>query len=697
MKKILLSLIAFSTIAMPAMAKWVKCDITDLTATDIVVIADQTSGCAMPSSNGTSKAPQATAITFNSDKSELTGDIADNLKWNVVAGSSANTYTIYPNGVTTTWLYSTNTNNGIRVGTGTDKFFSWTSGYLKNVNLGRYVGVYNKQDWRSYTSIHDNIKKTVTTFYKYVEGESDNNEAATPVITPNSGEISVTDVISISCATEGASIYYTIDGSEPSAENGTLYAAPFTLAEAATVKAIAVAEGLDNSGVAEATFTFPAANINEFITNNYKHASTISGAVTVVAQLNSYLFLQDETAKIIAFGSLNKTYNNGDQLTGVKGTYSLYNGLPEMNVVASSFGTATAGTPVEPTTITLAELKNTPLLTYIKVEGVTVPTGSGKSFTITDASGSATMYNSANAEIVSGENLIVEGFVSCYNTTIQLLPIKITTQSGKEVVAAPVIAPNGGAISVDAEITISCETEGASIYYTIDGTEPSAENGTLYEVPFTLAEDATVKAIAVAEGMENSSVTEAAFTLLSATVSNVTFDFTKPSSLNPVQDEPVLGQNKEVSVNKTVFTAGNVSLSFNKGTAGTDCRIWAGTSAYDLRTYKGSSFTISATGADIINIVFTGGKASKTQMTANVGEFVGSTWTGSAQSVVFTATGTTNINTITVTYDTATAIEEVATDNAPVEYYNLQGVKVANPENGIFIKKQGSKTTKVVL
>ncbi len=522
-------------------------------------------------------------------------------------------------------------------------------------------------------------------------------QVATPAITPNGGEVSATDPISISCATEGASIYYTIDGSEPSAENGTLYAAPFTLAEAATVKAIAVAEGLDNSGVAEATFTFPAANINEFITNNYKHASTISGAVTVVAQLNSYLFLQDETAKIIAFGSLNKTYNNGDQLTGVKGTYSLYNGLPEMNVVASSFGTATAGTPVEPTTITLAELKNTPLLTYIKVEGVTVPTGSGKSFTITDASGSATMYNSANAEIVSGENLIVEGFVSCYNTTIQLLPIKITTQSGKEVVAAPVIAPNGGAISVDAEITISCETEGASIYYTIDGTEPSAENGTLYEVPFTLAEDATVKAIAVAEGMENSSVTEAAFTLLSGTVSNVTFDFTKPSSLNPVQDEPALGQSKEISVNNTVFTAGNVSLSFNKGTAGTDCRIWAGTSAYDLRTYKGSSFTISATGADIINIVFTGGKASKTQMTANVGEFVGSTWTGSAQSVVFTATGTTNINTITVTYDTATAIEEVATDNAPVEYYNLQGVKVANPENGIFIKKQGSKTTKVVL
>ena len=35
--------------------------------------------------------------------------------------------------------------------------------------------------------------------------------------------------------------------------------------------------------------------------------------------------------------------------------------------------------------------------------------------------------------------------------------------------------------------------------------------------------------------------------------------------------------------------------------------------------------------------------------------------------------------------------------NAPVEYYNLQGVKVNNPANGIYIKKQGGKATKVIL
>ena len=46
-------------------------------------------------------------------------------------------------------------------------------------------------------------------------------------------------------------------------------------------------------------------------------------------------------------------------------------------------------------------------------------------------------------------------------------------------------------------------------------------------------------------------------------------------------------------------------------------------------------------------------------------------------------------------------VENVAADlvnaNAPVEYYNLQGVRVANPENGIFIVKQGNKVSKQVI
>ncbi|MDE6271237.1 MAG: immune inhibitor A [Muribaculaceae bacterium] len=43
-------------------------------------------------------------------------------------------------------------------------------------------------------------------------------------------------------------------------------------------------------------------------------------------------------------------------------------------------------------------------------------------------------------------------------------------------------------------------------------------------------------------------------------------------------------------------------------------------------------------------------------------------------------------------------IAEIAADeNAPVEYFNLQGVRVANPENGLYIRRQGNKTTKVLV
>ena len=527
--------------------------------------------------------------------------------------------------------------------------------------------------------------------------------AATPEFSVASGEISADTEIGITCSTDGASIYYTIDGTDPSETNGTLYEAPFTLAADATVKAIAVAANLSNSSIATATYTFPVANIAAFIEAANSKATTISGTVTVVAQSGSYLFLEDATGKIIAYGSLTNTYNNGDQLTGVKGTYTLYNGLPEMNVEASSFGTATAGTAVEPTTIALSELASTELLTYVKVTGVTIPESSSKSYTITDESGSATMYNSAGITVTTGENLTVVGFISCYGTTMQLLPVEITSASGEEVVTAPVIDPNGGTIATNTEISITCDTDGASIYYTIDGTDPSETNGTLYEAPFTLAADATVKAIAVATGMANSSITEAAFTLMSANLKVVTFDFTDPSGLNPVQETPATSA--EISVDGVTFTNGAISITFNNGTSSNNCRLWGTSSGVELRTYNGSYFTVTASNATITNITFTGNKASASQLTADSGTFTSKTWTSDAvdatateSSVVFTATATTNIETITVTYDTTVGVEAVGVDaNAPVEYYNLQGVKVENPAGGLFIKRQGTTATKVIL
>ena len=39
----------------------------------------------------------------------------------------------------------------------------------------------------------------------------------------------------------------------------------------------------------------------------------------------------------------------------------------------------------------------------------------------------------------------------------------------------------------------------------------------------------------------------------------------------------------------------------------------------------------------------------------------------------------------------------VADENAPVEYFNLQGIRVENPSNGLYIRRQGNKVTKVIV
>ena len=54
---------------------------------------------------------------------------------------------------------------------------------------------------------------------------------------------------------------------------------------------------------------------------------------------------------------------------------------------------------------------------------------------------------------------------------------------------------------------------------------------------------------------------------------------------------------------------------------------------------------------------------------------------------------------LSVSHDgTSTGIMEVGVDaNAPVEYYNLQGVRVSQPANGIYLMRQGSKVVKVLV
>ena len=77
---------------------------------------------------------------------------------------------------------------------------------------------------------------------------------AAPVFAPASGTFTAAQSVTISCATPGASIRYTSDGSTPTAAS-TLYASPITVSATTTLKAIALKPGLANSVVTTATLT----------------------------------------------------------------------------------------------------------------------------------------------------------------------------------------------------------------------------------------------------------------------------------------------------------------------------------------------------------------------------------------------------------------------------------------------------------
>ena len=78
---------------------------------------------------------------------------------------------------------------------------------------------------------------------------------AAPVFKPDGAtSFRGTQMVEIYCATPGASIYYTTDGTTPTS-TGTIYSGAISLTSTTTIKAIAVKADMNDSAVAEATFT----------------------------------------------------------------------------------------------------------------------------------------------------------------------------------------------------------------------------------------------------------------------------------------------------------------------------------------------------------------------------------------------------------------------------------------------------------
>ncbi len=83
-----------------------------------------------------------------------------------------------------------------------------------------------------------------------------------------------------------------------------------------------------------------------------------------------------------------------------------------------------------------------------------------------------------------------------------------------ETVSAPVFNQIDGQYFGEQKINISSSTSGATIKYTPDGSEPTVENGMLYQNDLTISNSTVVKAIALKTGMNNSSVSSVTYNII---------------------------------------------------------------------------------------------------------------------------------------------------------------------------------------
>lgn len=594
----------------------------------------------------------------------------------------------------------------------TDTKISYTGGTIQAMPANGSGGVKGSVTINTYAT----AQKAVSLF-KVETGTGSEVAATRPVITCTDNTVTIT-------AEEGAKIYYTTDETEPT-DASTLYDAPFAITATTTVKAISYVEGKNPSPVASATCTF-IDTYDGFAAVADLAANTnviIEGPLTAVYQNGQNLYMVDSKGVAgLVYGSLTlKDIVNGDVFASLTGSISIYGGETQIKPV--SLGVRSTGTPVEPIVLTAVPDKDM-AFKYAKIEGATVAgsaTASGalKNFTITLADGTElTGRNQFTIDFEDGTNCTLTGFVNFFSGNAQFYPVTIQVGAVVETVETPVFSVAAGEVASGTLVSITCETAGAKIYYTTDGTAPS-EDSAEYTEPIAVEEDMTIKAIAVAEGMSNSAVATVAYTVLPAGTSVVNFNFASTTAADAVNNlttdalEPEANNTSDGKGNLDgkVFTNGVIAMSVSKGgnTTTSGCPSWW-TVPDGVRMYaeNTANFYTVENNYKITKIEFSQASSSTawSSVTATPGTLTGKVWESGEDDPVTDVKVTfgkaSRFNNVKVYYEDApgvtTGIEGIVVDeNAPVEYFNLQGVRVANPENGLYIRRQGNKATKVLV
>ena len=100
--------------------------------------------------------------------------------------------------------------------------------------------------------------------------------------------------------------------------------------------------------------------------------------------------------------------------------------------------------------------------------------------------------------------------------------VYILEEEAEASVAAPTFSPVAGTYTSTQNVTLACETTGADIYYTLDGTTPTS-GSTKYSSAINVNETTTIKAIAI-KGSDESNITSATYTILPVTHAGTAVD-----------------------------------------------------------------------------------------------------------------------------------------------------------------------------
>ena len=399
---------------------------------------------------------------------------------------------------------------------------------------------------------------------------------ATPTFAPEAGTYYEAQNVTIACETEGATIYYTLDGSDPTVESA-VYAEPIAIAETTTVKAMAAKAGLNNSEIATAVYTItdgptPITIAEARALENNQYA-LVQGVVTFIDNRNIYI--QDETAGIDLYLNNNTVPAGlalGDMVLA-NGKKTVYNGLVELTAINGSnpdeFSIVSNGNelPVAVKTIAeiLADAAGTNMLQSTRVQIVEAIIGAinpSNNTPITQGESTMNIYKIPVVEGLQQNDIVtVTGVIGCYNNPqLRIASAADVTfeHPAVQTVSTPTFTPAAGTYYEAQNVTIACTTEGATIYYTLDGTDPTVES-TVYAEPIAIAETTTVKAFAVKEGMNDSNIATAVYTIADAPTATDYTLITHNVALVPGDKYLIVGV-----ANDTVFKALGKQASNNR-------------------------------------------------------------------------------------------------------------------------------------